>query len=45
MNFCILISWLFNLFKIGWKRDLNEFDLYTTLSDLKSSILGNELEK
>lgn len=36
---------MFNLFKKGRKRDLDENDLYTTLSDQTASPLGDELEK
>lgn len=43
--FLLLYSWLLNIYKIGQKRDLEEDDLYTTLNDHNSSVLGNELEK
>lgn len=36
---------MFNLFKIGHKRELDENDLYTTLKDHESSSLGDKLEK
>jgi len=41
----ISYSWMLNLFKTGRKRDLEENDLYITLNDHNSSLLGNELEK
>lgn len=36
---------MFNLFKIGREKDLEVNDIYTTLPDHKSSILGDELER
>lgn len=36
---------MLNIYKTGQKRDLEEDDLYTTLNDHSSSVLGNELEK
>lgn len=36
---------MFNLFKTGNKRVLDKNDLYATLKDHKSSLLGDELEK
>lgn len=36
---------MFNLFKTGQSRDLEENDLYVTLKDHTSSTLGDELEK
>uniref|UniRef100_A0A2S2QZL8 Multidrug resistance-associated protein 4 n=1 Tax=Sipha flava TaxID=143950 RepID=A0A2S2QZL8_9HEMI len=41
----LTFSWLFKLFKTGQNRDLKENDLYKTLDDHSSSILGNTLEK
>lgn len=38
-------SWLLKIYKTGQKRDLEEDDLYTTLNDHSSSVLGNKLEK
>lgn len=38
-------SWLWNVFKVGRKRDLDENDLYAVYDDHKSSLLGNELER
>ncbi|XP_001946763.2 multidrug resistance-associated protein 4 [Acyrthosiphon pisum] len=40
----ISYSWMLNLFKTGRKRDLEEDDLYMTLNEHTSSLLGNELE-
>ncbi|XP_060851718.1 ATP-binding cassette sub-family C member 4-like isoform X2 [Rhopalosiphum padi] len=36
---------MMDIYKLGQKRDLEEDDLYTTLSDHSSSVLGNKLEK
>ncbi|VVC32367.1 Hypothetical protein CINCED_3A020730 [Cinara cedri] len=41
----LTFSWMLNLLKTARKRDLNENDLYATLNNHKSSLLGNELEK
>lgn len=43
--FYIFISWLIELFKTGEKRDLDENDLYPTLNEDKSSLLGDKLEQ
>ncbi|CAI6360542.1 unnamed protein product [Macrosiphum euphorbiae] len=40
----ITYSWMSNLLKVGWHRDLKETDLYTTLDDHTSSSLGDQLE-
>ncbi|XP_022162516.1 probable multidrug resistance-associated protein lethal(2)03659 [Myzus persicae] len=38
-------SWIFDLFKIGRKRDLEFNDLYVPLNNDRSSLLGIELQK
>jgi len=45
IGFFLSYSWLLNIFKIGQQRDLEEDDLFETLNDHSSSLLGNELEK
>lgn len=45
MFYFFLFRWTLKLFKTGRKRDLEVNDLYTTLNDHSSAILGNELEK
>jgi len=41
----MLLRWIYKLFKTGENRDLDVNDLYKTLNDHKSSLLGSELEK
>eukprot|EP00102_Acyrthosiphon_pisum_P018651 XP_016655861.1 PREDICTED: probable multidrug resistance-associated protein lethal(2)03659 isoform X2 [Acyrthosiphon pisum] len=43
--FSLCYSWLLSLFKTGQKRDLESNDLYDSLNDHKSSLLGLEIEK
>lgn len=43
--FFFLFSWMFNLFKEGRNRDLEENDLYSPLNNHSSSLLGNQLEE
>lgn len=45
MLFLFLFSWLLGLFKTGLHRDLKENDLYETLNDHKSNLLGDLLER
>lgn len=41
----LTFGWIYKLFKIGEKRDLEVNDLYATLKDHTSSSLGRELEE
>ncbi|VVC32361.1 ABC transporter type 1, transmembrane domain,ABC transporter-like,P-loop containing nucleoside triphosphate [Cinara cedri] len=41
----LTFSWLFDIFKTGYKRDLEETDLYLTMNTHKASYLGSVLEK
>lgn len=44
-NLFVCFSWIFNLFKIGRKRNLEFNDLYVPLNNDESSLLGIELQK
>ncbi|XP_025405874.1 probable multidrug resistance-associated protein lethal(2)03659 isoform X2 [Sipha flava] len=41
----LTFGWTLKLFQTGKKRDLEINDLYSTLKEHSSSLLGNELEK
>lgn len=43
--FIIWFSWIFKLFNTGQQRDLDVNDVYSTLNEHKSSLLGDELEE
>jgi hypothetical protein len=41
----ILSRWLLDIFKLGYRKDLEIKDLYDALQEHRSDFLGNKLEK
>jgi hypothetical protein len=43
-NICVT-RWLLDIFKLGYRKDLEIKDLYDALQEHRSDFLGNKLEK
>jgi hypothetical protein len=42
--YCCVSRWVLDIFKLGFKKDLETEDLYETLDEHRSEFLGNKLE-